>query len=312
MEESLIDKIYNEVKDKDIEIVLGGIGEPTYYPFISKAIDRFKNHQLTLTTNGTLLEEEFRKKIIGKVNNLVVSVDGIGQKFEEIRGFNFKKIYENLHAINELKIKTANEIPRINIQFVASKDNIDSIFEVMNLASELRAASLIVSNLIPQDLESSSKILYTRYENAEIKKLFDKIRIHSFRKGINVILPNIELKTERSCGFIDSASVVISSTGNVTPCYRFLHDSVEYVFERKTEVEKFSFGNIKDSSIADLYHSEQYTNFRKTILNNLQPSCMDCDYINGCNIVEKSDTDCYLNTPSCADCVWDRRFTICP
>ena len=125
-------------------------------------------------------------------------------------------------------------------------------------------------------------------------------------------MPNIELKTERRCNFIDGEAVVISATGNVTSCYRFLYDTIEYVFGRKKEVKKFSFGNIKDYSISEIYDSPRFKNFRKTIYNNLFPSCTDCDLVDGCDFVKTSEADCYTITPSCADCVWNRKFTICP
>ena len=186
MTEEMLYKIFDEVKDKDIEIILGGIGEPTFSPYIMKAIQLFQFHQLTLTTNGTLLDEQLIKTIIGKVDKIVVSIDGLADKFQEIRGFEFKKVVDNLRALNELRFKNAMESPQIIIEFVASKDNIDSVFGVMDLAADLRASSVIISNLIPQDYESRNKILYSRYENRNMQKVFNRIKIHSLRKGINV------------------------------------------------------------------------------------------------------------------------------
>lgn len=312
MEDEMILSIYEETKGRDVEIVLGGIGEPTCSPNIYKAIELFKNHKLTLTTNGTLLDEKLRAFIIGKVDKLVVSIDGCDEKFHEIRGFDIGKLIDNLHALNVLKTINKTDIPQLVIEFVASKDNIDGVFGVIDLASELNASNLIVSNLIPQNIEDSNQILYTRYENQAMKEYFHKIRIHSFKKGIIVTLPNIELKTERRCAFIDNDAIVISSDGNVAPCYRFLHDTTEYIFERKKEVKKFSFGNISNSSISDIYNSTQYKNFRSVIYNNLFPSCMDCDLVDGCDFIKTSEHDCNGMAPSCADCVWSRGFTICP
>ena len=312
MEERVIEKIYTEIKEKEIEVVFGGIGEPTFSPHFSKAVHLFKDHHLTVTTNATLLDEELRKALVDKVNKIVVSIDGLDKKFEEIRGFDVNQIIYNLKALNELKSEKKTEFPQIIIEFVASKNNIEDIYKVMDLASELKATAVIISNLIPQDVESSKDILYSRYENKPMKNLFNAIRIHSFKKGINAILPNIELKTERRCNFIDSESVVVSSQGDVTSCYRFLHDTTEYVFERKKEIRKFSFGNINDMSISDIYNSNEYMNFRNRICNNLYPSCIDCDLVDGCDTAKTSETDCYTITPSCADCVWNRKFTICP
>lgn len=312
MKESVIEKIYDEIKTKEVEVILGGIGEPTISPHFSKAVDLFKDHHLTVTTNATLLDERLRHLIVGRVNKLVVSIDGLDEKFKEIRGSDVNHIIDNLKLLNALKLEKSTEFPRLIIEFVASKYNIDNIYKVMDLASELKATTIIISNLIPQDQESSKEILYTRYENKAVKELLNTIRTHSFRKGINAVLPNVELKTERRCSYIDSESVVISSEGDITPCYRFLHDTTEYVFGRKKEIKKFSFGNIKDNAISDLYNSTEYTNFRNRVYNNQYPSCMDCDLVDGCDTAKTSETDCYTIAPSCADCIWNRKFSICP
>lgn len=48
------------------------------------------------------------------------------------------------------------------------------------------------------------------------------------------------------------------------------------------------------------------------VYNNRYPSCLDCDLVDGCDFVRTSEYDCYAIKPSCADCLWSRRFAICP
>lgn len=313
MDEKTLDKIYFEVKDMVLnEIVLGGIGEPTFSPLINKALKLFSNFNITLTTNGTLLNNELKKLIVDNVSKLVVSIDGLEDRYEDIRGFDLKSVICNIEDIVSMKKEQNKENPYIVIQFVASRDNIEDIFNVLDIASYLNAYQVIISHVIPQTEDYKDKILYTRYENKFMKDLFEKLRIYSFRKGLNLILPNVELKTERYCSFIEEDALVIGADGNVYPCYRFSHSTTEYVFGREKKVYKYSFGNINEKSIEDIYESIEYKNFRMRIYNNRYPSCIDCDLVDGCDMVKTSEYDCYTIKPSCADCLWARKFAICP
>lgn len=313
MDIEILRRIYDEVRDKNLkEVILGGIGEPTFSHLIYDAINLFSNFNLTITTNGTILNEKLKELIVDYVDKLVVSIDGFEDKYEDIRGFNLNSVVNNIKDINNLKTKRKKEKPYIVIQFVATKDNIDDIFKVLDLANELNAFQIIISNVIPQTDDYKDKILYTKYENNEMKTLFERLRIYSFRRGLNLMLPNVELKTERYCPFIEENAIVIGADGGVYPCYRFSHSINEYIFEKEKKVSKYSFGSIYERRIEDIYESSDYQNFKMRVFNNRYPSCLDCDLVDGCDIVKTSDYDCYTNKPSCADCLWSRKIAICP
>lgn len=313
MDFDILKKIYEEVKDKDLkEVVLGGIGEPTFSPLIYDVINLFSSFNLTITTNGTILDGKLKELIVENVDKLVVSIDGFEDKYEDIRGFDLNSVVNNIKDINNLKMQRKKEKPYIVIQFVASKDNLDDIFKVLDLADELKAYQIIISNVVPQTDDYKDKILYTKYENKKMKDLFEKLRIYSFRRGLNLLIPNVELKTERYCPFIEENALVIGSDGGVYPCYRFSHSIKEYIFGREKRVIKYSFGSVFERTIEDIYNSTEYQNFKLRVYNNRYPSCLDCDLVDGCDIVKISDYDCYTNKPSCADCLWSRRIAICP
>lgn len=314
MNRELFAKIKKEINglDRLKSIVLGGIGEPTYAPLIYKAIKELGNYNLTLTTNAIKMDDTLVNLIIQYVNLIMVSIDGLHENFSKIRGTNLDLVVNNINKINELKEKKKSSTLYLGIQFVISKNNVDDIFRLIDLASELKVHQLVLSNLLSQKEENADKILYTRYENKEIKSLFNKASNYSFRKGINLILPNYELKTERRCTFIEDKAAFISASGEVVPCYRLSHTYKEYVFGRKKTVLKHSFGNLHDQSLKEIWESSEYSNFRSIISNNRYPSCIDCDYAEGCDLVKDTSTDCYTGSPSCADCLWSRKYIICP
>lgn len=309
-------KISNEIKQSTTidSIVLGGIGEPTCSNLIETVIKDHSNLHLTLTTNGITLSDSLKEHIINGINILIISIDGLYDNFAKIRGTNLEGIVENIRQLNQLK-KEYNHKDNsltIGIQFVMSKDNISDLFELIDLASDLQVNRLILSNLLPQTQENASKILYQKYNNHEMRQLINKASNYALRKGITLTIPNYELKTERRCDFIENNSMVITASGDVTPCYRLSHSYQEYVFGRKKRVDKYSFGNLKQQSLKEIWENSNYVNFRNTVFSNRYPSCIDCDYVDGCDLVNDTTTDCYAGTPSCADCLWARKFTLCP
>lgn len=314
MNEDVLKKLTAELKvHSDLkEIVIGGIGEPTFSKHFKKTLELLKDYKITVTTNGTLIDEELSEYFIKYADVITISIDGLYDMYKEIRGIDLDLIIRNINLLNKLKNKFSSKTPLINIQFVLSSENSEEVFKVMDLASDLGADKFIISNIIPLSSESKDNILYGRYENKELKNIFNKIMLYSIHKGIKVSLPNYELKTIRSCNFISDSAVFICASGDVSPCYRFSHSYTEYVLCREKQVNKFAFGNIENDSLINIWNSIEYKKFRERILNSLYPSCIDCDLVDGCDYVNDTESDCYALSPTCGDCLWNREFVQCP
>lgn len=314
MEDETLERFYKEIKRIDglEEIVLGGIGEPTFHPKFLEVLERLKNYKLHITTNGTLLTEELLEKIVDTVEGITISVDGVGEVFQDIRGIGLEAVVKNIYRLQELKKKKQSIYPKVQLQFVASKKNINDVFQVIDLASKIGVGQVIISNLIPQSLKDQKDVLYTLEENPEGKNLRHRIRNYAQGKGIYVYQPEVEKKTERGCNFINDITTFISVNGDVVPCFRLSHNYKEYVFGREKQVTKHVLGNIKETPLLDIWNDRAYQYFRYKIHTNNYPSCMDCDLVSGCELAKETLEDCYGITPSCADCLWGRKFVVCP
>lgn len=313
MQQYVLEKALIQIKDIDTvkEIVLGGIGEPTFSEQAKQTMKFLKDYQVTLTTNGTLIEGSMLETIVETVNHIILSMDGMSDTFYAIRAYPLEKIIENIKALNQLKQENRQKSPLISFQMVLSKTNQEEVFQLIDLAASLGVSQLILSNLLPATIEDQELVLYTRYENDEMHKLFQKVRNYSLRRGLEVKLPAYQLKTERRCRFIEDNATMITASGEVVPCYRFAHDGTEVVFGRKKEIHMHSFGNISDKFLKEIWDSPNYFRYRSTVLNNHYPSCIDCDLVDGCDMVRDTSTDCYGNSPSCADCLWSRNLIYC-
>jgi tungsten cofactor oxidoreducase radical SAM maturase len=292
-------------------IVLGGMGEPLMSPFFAETVTALRDKEMWITTNAMMFREKLIPELLAMIDLFIVSIDGMESRMISDRGVEFSQIIDSIDFLNDLKKNYGLQKPALDVQFVATRQNIDDIFPLMDVLAEKDVRYLVISHLMPQDLQQSEDILYQRYDNQETKKLFHAIRNYSFKKGLRVIFPETELKTERRCDFISNNATYITSGGLVVPCYRLSHQGREVVFGRSKTLRRFSFGQIMEHHLEEIWNSQEYSRFRQKIFNNHYPSCPDCDLVEGCSLINDVDFDCHGDEPNCADCLWSRKFVFC-
>ena len=316
MSDEMLEAILTQIEGIETidEVVVGGIGEPTIHPKIIEVLERLSPYKVSLTTNGVSLSPEIRVAIVSYVDQLVISIDGLRDNFFEIRGVKLDAVLNQLKQINTLKknqSKAQRKNLQVNFQMVLSATNKDDIFGVIDLASEYGVSQLIVSNILPVDLEESSQCLYTMYKDPEMVAYYNQIQRYALKRGLAVRLSDHHLKTERRCRFVDNNTAVINSKGEVAPCYRFAHSGSEVVFGRLKNIQAHTFGNIMHEDLGTIWHSRAYELYRNMVYNNHYPSCTDCELVDGCDMVNDTFGDCYGNAPSCGDCLWVRNLVYC-
>lgn len=294
------------------KIVLGGIGEPFSAQHFEKAVLLCRDYHLTITSNGTLLKRKYFELLTANSEVLIISIDGLHQSFAKFRGYDLAKVIKNLEAFNEFKNTYNQQKPHLFFQMVINKHNLTEVKQVIDLSSTLKVQRLILSHLLPQRIEDQDLILYQRSPNTKLKKYFRHLLNYGRMRGVYVDLPQAELKTERTCEFINQKALFINHQGEITPCYRLGDQGLEFVLGRKKEIAPFSYGHICQQSLFEITASKTYQSFQSRILNQQYPSCIDCDLVDGCDLVKTSAADCFGNEPSCADCLWARGFTKCP
>lgn len=313
MTEAAFERVLEDVSGLEElkEVILGGIGEPTMSPLFLRAVEAYKKYGLTITTNGIVDEGEKIEAMAEKASRIIFSIDGLEDYYYSIRGAGLEQVCNTIRSIQEIKKRRNSPLPEIYIQFVLSSDNKEELFGVMSIAAELKVKGLIVSNLIPMTGADSKKILYSRYQNDDMKEYMGRICREALKAGIQVSLPYIELKTERRCSFVEEDAIFVCASGEISPCHRLSHRYDEYVFGRKKKVQPYSFGNICNERLTELWDSPTYTGFRDMLYCSRYPSCIDCDYSDGCDFVRSSEMDCNCNTPACGDCLWSRGIAVC-
>jgi len=316
MPKKLFQKLIEQLTSfKSLDIFhFGGIGEPLVHPDFLEFIESAKKrYQVHISTNGTLLNEKISEKIVNLgIEKIIFSLDSPEEQgFKDIRGISQNIIYKNIRKLVQLKKERKLDVPELEIEFVAMKSNIKDLPGIADVAQELGVSKIMVSNLLPMSEEQTREIVYDgtiSYENY-VNEFLKKAMGHRMM----TIMPEFKVKTERVCDFMEKKSTVVSWDGSVVPCYRFLHTYTEYIFGRKKLVKKYSFGNINEKPIFEIWNSPEYMKFRFIVASSLYPSCIDCVFADKkCNFVLDTDLDCEGNSPSCGDCLWSRRIVLCP
>lgn len=311
MSKETFDKVIKDLKEfPEVEhIIFGGIGECTMNPHFLDMIRKVKNegYMITITSNGYMLSDLLIMQLIDlKVDELVVSVET-----GDVGHPSFKYVEKLLKKISKLKEKRNTGKPALSIETVLTKKNYEDFGNIVKSLLPYGIRKVVISNLLPVYEHFLGLELYSedsKEKDVELRKLIS----NAVTAKVSAVIPNFKLKTERHCNFIEKNATVIKWDGEVVPCYRFLHDGIEYVYGQKKEIKSHSFGNINKFSLSEIWTSKDYSWFRYKVKNSLFPSCTDCDLKDGCQFIETTAQDCWGNEPSCADCLWWRNIIMCP
>lgn len=293
------------------EVILGGIGEPTIAKNFRRAVDLFApQYDVTITTNGTTLNQELIDLLVTKgVARIAMSVDSTDfHTFDAIRHQNIQGLLESTRQIAAQRV---NGRPEIVWEFLAMKSTVPYLVETVRQASQLGVNRIFVSHILPMREESVAETLYQPM-SPKTERIFREALLLGMRKGVDVVLPQNGLKTDRYCKFVETQSAVVRWDGEVSSCYRFLHSYPEYVFGRYKLIDAHSFGSLKEKSLFDIWTTPEFMRYRYNVLHGEYVSCPDCQWIEGCDMVLHTHMDCLGNTPSCGDCLWGRGMTVCP
>jgi len=311
------------------EIFFGGFGEPLSHPDIFWMIEEAKQRgaHVELISNGILLTEETSLKLVDlELDRLWVSIDGASpESYEDVRlGDQLPLIKKNLKFLKELRRRSTISKPATGITFVAMKRNLKDLPAVHKLMYELGGDILHVSNVLPHTPEMNRELLYTRgmhgWSEMGDKIIFPRIDIneenyHHFdslfaRYEVAGMAGSEFQKPINSCPFVDKGSVSVRWDGEVSPCLPLIHTSDSYFKGTPRRNDALSFGNLGKEKLMDIWHGEEYRNFRDQVkIFDFSP-CVSCT---GCEMSETNEEDCYGSSPvSCGGCLWAQGFIQCP
>jgi len=299
-----------------VRVVFTGFGEPLIHPNILEMIQavRKRNLAVTLGSNGLLLNAEIACELVRLgVDRLVISMDGVKpETYAGVRGAMLSHVLNNINILNEVKSRLDSLTPALGIEFVVLRSNIAELSELTRLASQLNAARVLVSNVLPYTEEMRSEILYGYEPRPPFNASGWPVKADAWVIWGISELPRMHWGAERRCRFIQDRAIVVGWDGGISPCYALSHHYSYFAIDgRKKQMSRYVLGNVEDQHLAETWMSEEYVRFRSEVRGFHFPSCPDCDLRESCDLRERNE-GCWGWNPSCADCLWAQDIVRCP
>lgn len=350
MDMAVYRKLMEEVAGMDSvhTIFFGGIGEPTYHPEFTEMIRLAKatGKRVECVTNGTLITPDKAKEWIeAGLDQAWFSVDGFDQTtYGEIRELgSFAHISQNILALAELRKQPGYTHFHIGLTFVAMKDNIHQLFDLMSFAWRCSAKDVKISHVLPYNEENMEQALYwktLKSGNFAVGTVVDGKIVSEIQDEevpqMNVDFPFMDM-TEQTiyplarmlntvnafsimgdplyrktgyCPFVQDNNVFVKWNGEVSPCMALLHPSETYLHNIHRTIKPKSYGNIREQGLWDIWSGEEYASFRDRVRRFDFSYCIVCG---GCHRIESNQEDCFKNEhPTCGACLWAQGFIQCP
>jgi MoaA/NifB/PqqE/SkfB family radical SAM enzyme len=294
---ALIDwkRLVDECADHGVGSVLIRGGEPFLFPGIIELLEYIhgKGMFVSIDSNGTVLLKYAADLVrIGQIH-VTVSVDGPEAIHDQVRGVagTFEKIREGLKALSEAEQAADSKISK-SICFTISPYSLPGLGDMPDVARSLGVGTVVIVpyNYIPESVGKT-------YEK-ELRELFglsafswsgfrhegSGVDFGAFLRGLRKYKSSLQgledypylplTEDEYRDWFKDSVTPV-----GPTPC-----SNVEKLIDIQPDGEvnccvdtpDYSFGNVMDSSIEELWNGEKTEQFREYRRKNRLSSCYRC------------------------------------
>ncbi|MCS7304268.1 MAG: radical SAM protein [Thermoguttaceae bacterium] len=311
----------------------GGVGEPLVHPEFRSWVAKVAHagFQVEFITNGLLLDEAMAEICVHTpVQRLFVSLDSARPMNQAITHAEvFEAVWRNLRRLYAMKVASRSARPEVYALFVASRANLQELWELKRLAPYLGLQGIMVSNLVPYSPELEEEILYRHWSTVpaglppsswnplvdlprmdpspEILELIGRLRAH----GTPLRIAGSErYDGAMRCPFVLEGRAAIGPSGDLSPCLALLH-SYKYWFRgQERQIHRHTFGNIHQQRLEEIWGSPAYQRFRERVRRFAFPPCIDCG---GCDLRSSNQLDCLGNqTPTCGACLWAAGLVQCP
>ena len=252
----IIDQAYRDL----CYLLLYFQGEPFLHPQLVDFICHAKSKGIFVasSTNGHFLSEANAIDIVRSgLDYLIISLDGVTQEsYRKYRkGGDFNQVISGIKALVKAKKELKINYPLIELQFIAFQHNEQEIEQFRELGKKLDVDRTVIKSAQIYGLEQSSEILppensiHSRYKKNELGKFSP-------------------VKKKRKYCWRQWSGAVITWEGDMAPC----------CFDKEA---KYSYGNLKEYCLHELWRSRQAEQFRKTFFQrqNLSEICKDCPEI---------------------------------
>ncbi len=266
-------KIIDELWPYLDSIGLTGMGETFLYKELAEIVDYIKSKNkgivISVSTNAVLLNFiDQVSKVIGKIDTIQISIDGIGDVYESIRKkASFSKLNDNLQILSKLSKNTATDLM---LNMVVTKENYVQMPLLVDYAEEIGIKYLDFTLLNLASVTNIDQSYYDFYKSSEFMNVLSILE-EKINQISAVIVTERNFKTNNSfqkCPF-PWTHFYICWNGFMAPCCA------------KPFPKELNFGNVHGNNVINILNSISYREFRGLWYKNTAPNfCEKCHFIN--------------------------------
>lgn len=140
---------------------------------------------------------------------------------------------------------------------------------------------------------------------AHVEEVFEQARRVAGRTGLDLQLPRVVPKEERTCHFVEDGGAFVSWQGEVHPCYFLWHRYNCFASGWDQPVRPRVFGKLPERDILAIWNEPAFREFRRSVVSYDYPFCISCrlapcDYVQ----TEEFEQDCHVKGEPCGSCLW--------
>jgi len=177
----------------------------------------------------------------------------------------------------------------------AEEQAIVDMVEAMKAAAEQRGVMLDMKKLLQLEQQRLD----------EITEIFAAAEDVASKTGLELRLPELALKEQRKCSFVEEGSAFVSWNGDISPCYFLWHRYECFASGWNQPVQSKVFGNLARQDIVQIWNNQEFTSFRNAVLAYDYPACSSCG-LAPCDYVQTDEfqQDCHIRNVPCGSCLW--------
>ncbi len=139
----------------------------------------------------------------------------------------------------------------------------------------------------------------------EVSRVFNQARKVAKKAGLDLQLPEIVPKHDRTCHFIEDGGAFVTWDGGIHPCYFLWHRYNCFASGWSQSVKPKVFGNLADRGILEIWNDTNFRSFRESVLTYDYPYCSSCS-VAPCDYVQTEgfEHDCHVKEEPCGSCLW--------
>ncbi len=260
-----------ELSSRVQEIALFGYGEPLMSRAFHTLLHRLRCARIGFFTNGLLMDVKMFRKILmttaRPLSYIVFSVDGAtAETYETIRtGSNFEKVWRNLCDVVKERDTLGQSRPILRIEFVAMRDNVAELPQLVRMADQAGVDAIKVSHLVAWDENMAEKSLL--HDPILCQTSFAAAAREAENRRIRLELPKVF-----------GAIPPHSDTPHCRYPWQYAMISFEGDVRACCFAPQFTMGNLRDKSFDDIWNSGAYRKLRAALHGGNDPMpCLRCE-----------------------------------